>query len=238
MEQRAQNILLWSAIRARSCHLARPRTGRHAAEPQASGCEVRRDPPPRSRSNPACVDAVRVPCTTSHTTRWRMTVHPGPAESRCGASLLSTHSPRIPKCNACPPPNLSMDHPARRLQLCSGRDPVIGFFGIRDAFYLAPSLLLHAAQFILKGDFFGVHQASRPPLYHRVLRSLPCRPCSLPPLMLTCVYRRSIARVPRVPMRAEHLLEVPKVHLPRGVTSGQRQRRSGARRWCTVEKGL
>ena len=129
-------------------------------------------------------------------------------------------------------------HPARRLQLCSGRDPVIGFFGIRDAVDLPPSLLLHAAQFILKGDFFGVHQASPPPLYHRVLRSLPCRPCSLPPLMLTCVYRRSIARVPRLPMRAEHFLEVPKVGLPRGVTSGQRQRRSGARRWCTVEKGL
>jgi len=116
--------------------------------------------------------------------------------------------------------------------------PVIGFFGIRDAVDLPPSLLLHAAQFILKGDFFGVHQASPPPLYHRVLRSLPCRPCSLPPLMLTCVYRRSIARVPRMPMRAEHFLEVPKVGLPRGVTSGQRQRRSGARRWCTVEKGL
>ena len=60
----------------------------------------------------------------------------------------------------------------------------------------------------------------------------------LPPLMLTCVVRRSIARVPRVPMRAEHFLEAPKVGLPRGVTSGQRQRRSGARRWCTVEKGL
>ena len=100
-----------------------------------------------------------------------------------------------------------------------------------------PRSFLHAAQFILKGDFFGVHQASPPPLYHRVLRSLPCRPCSLPPLMLTCVYRRSIAPVPRVPMRAEHFLEVSKVGLPRGVTSGQRQRRSGARRWCTVEKG-
>ena len=53
---------------------------------------------------------------------------------------------------------------------------------------LPPSLLLHAAQFIFQGDFFGVHQASPPPLYHRVLRSLPCRPCSLPSLMLTWVY--------------------------------------------------
>ena len=140
--------------------------------------------------------------------------------------------------NKIAPLNPPWVHPARRLQLFPGRAPDIEFFGIRDAIGLACPLLSHAAIHTFKEHFSSACRASPPPLCHPIVRCLPSRARWLPPLLLTWVYRRSITPVPRLPMRAEHFLEVPKVGLPRGMTSGQRQRRSGVRRWCIVQKGL